>query len=124
MIIFTCQKQIMFVSWIQCIGTYLVSDTMTLTMDVILTKVVLSTTCFLQLALLKINKDHMNDKTKINIFIIRNKARKKLQLLSKIFLFFYIYEETWFPCTIYMVLFNSMANRYAFVKYVMMTKDK
>lgn len=38
MIIFTCQKQIMFVSWIQCIGTYLVSDTMTLTMDVILTR--------------------------------------------------------------------------------------
>lgn len=28
----------MFVSWIICIGTYLVSDTMTLTMDVILTR--------------------------------------------------------------------------------------
>lgn len=38
MIIFTCQKQIMFVSWIIWIGTYLVSDTMTLTMDVILTR--------------------------------------------------------------------------------------
>lgn len=39
MITFTCQKQIMFLPWIICIGTYLVSDTMTLTMNVILTRV-------------------------------------------------------------------------------------